>query len=144
VDAQQQKRTRETKRRSQAEQDRKKREAEPLRQQCRDTRETRAEDRLQAQRALDQYHAEQDRVMPWFNQHCHLVEVMVTRKVGDRFESNPESIMRCDTDVGRPKGLTEQFAADHQVAIATPDIFYNQDLRGLHQSCGPYDAEEQP
>jgi hypothetical protein len=122
----------------------KKREADPLRRQCRDTREAREKDRLQAQQALDQYHADQDRVMPWFNQHCHLVEVMVTRKVGGRFESKPEPVMQCDTDVGRPKGLTEQFVAEHQAAISTPDTFYNQDLRELHRSCGPHDAEDEP
>ncbi len=124
--------------------DPKQRDKDPLRQECTDTREAREQDRLQAQRALDQYHADQDRVMPWFNQHCRLVEVMVTRKVGDRFESNPEPALRCDTDVGRPKGLTEQFVAEHQAAITTPETFYNRDLRELHDSCGRYDGEEQP
>jgi hypothetical protein len=126
------------------EQDPTQHQADPLRQQCRDTREERKQDRLQAQRTLDQYHADQDRVMPWFNQHCRIVEVMVTRKVGDRFESNPEPALRCDTDAGRPKGLTEQFVAEHQAAITTPETFYNQDLRELHHSCGRYDGEEQP
>jgi hypothetical protein len=130
--------------RSQAEEATKKREQDPLRQQCKETREAREKDRLQALEALDQYHADQERVMPWFNQHCHLVEVKVTRKVGDRFESKPEPVMQCDTDAGRPKGLTEQFVAEHQAAITTPDTFYHQDLRELHRSCAPYDEQEQP
>jgi hypothetical protein len=132
-----------TERRPQAEETAKKREPDPLRQQCRDTREAREKDRLQALDALDQYRADQERVMPWFNRHCHLVEVMVTRKVGDRFEAKPEPVMQCDTDVGRPKGLTEQFVAEHQAAITTPDTFYHQDLRELHHSCGPYDEQAQ-
>ena len=114
--------------------------ADPLRQQCRDTRQARNKDKRQAQQALDQYRADQDRVMPWFNQHCHLAQVMVTRRVGDRFESKPESVMQCDTGEGRPKGLTEQFVAEHQATITTPDQFYHPDFRELHYLCAPYDT----
>jgi hypothetical protein len=117
-------------------------EADPLRQQCRDTREAREKDKRAGQQAFDQYRADQDRVMPWFKQHCHLAQVVVTRKAGDRFESKPESVMQCDTEEGRPKGLTEQFVAEHQAAITTPDQFYHQDFRELHYLCAPYDARE--
>jgi hypothetical protein len=117
--------------------------ADPLRQRCRDTRDAREKDRLQAQKALDQYHADQDRVMAWYQQHCHLGEITVTRKVGESFESKPEPQIKCDTEVGRPQGLTVEFVADHQAAITTPDNFYNQDLRELHYACVPYDKEDQ-
>jgi len=131
--------------REREEQERKQREqADPLRQQCRDTREARKQDKRQAEQALDQYRADQDRVMPWFSQHCHLAQVMVTRRVGDRFESKPESVMQCDTEEGRPKGLTEQFVAEHQASITTPDQFYREDFRELHYLCAPYDAREPP
>jgi hypothetical protein len=69
---------------------------------------------------------------------------MVTRRVGDRFESKPESVMQCDTEEGRPKGLTEQFVAEPQATVTTPEQFYNQDLRDLHYLCAPYDAREPP
>jgi hypothetical protein len=115
---------------------------DPLRDQCRETREARQSDRLRAQRALEQYHAEQGRVMPWYSQHCRLAEIMVTRKVGDGFESTPEQRIECDTEEGRPRGLTEEFVAEHEAVITTPDQFYSEDLRELHYACSVYDARE--
>lgn len=68
---------------------------------------------ITAQRA---YMAEYDRVMPWFEAHCRVLEEVeiVARRLDD-----PMSFV-CDTRRGRPAGLTTRFIAEHSLPLDVP------------------------
>lgn len=77
---------------------------------CSESFPARLADFRQSVVAQQRYMREYERVMPWFDEHCRwLSELEIAiRKIDD-----PAAFV-CDTRKGRPKGLTSEFALDHQ------------------------------
>lgn len=79
------------------------------------------------------YMAEYNRVMPWFDEHCRwLTELEIAiRKIDD-----PAAFV-CDTQKGRPKGLTTQVALEHNVEV---DLVIMVQFSHANTWCAEHDA----
>lgn len=104
-------------------------------QTCADSFPERLADFRAAVPAHQQYMAEYNRAMPWFHEHCRwLTDLEIAiRKIDDA------AAFVCDTQKGRPAGLTSEFALDHN-APAGLSIFI--DHSASNRVCAEFDAKD--
>lgn len=93
----------------------------------------RAEDFRNGLIAAKRYKREYERAMPWFHEHCRVLSEIeiVVRKLDDEWS------FVCDTQKGRPKGLTTEYVADHQ-STPSPTMFV--EYLNNDAWCEPFDA----
>jgi hypothetical protein len=73
--------------------------------------------------------------LAWFDQHCRFLNPL---EIAIRKLNDPNSFV-CDTQKGRPAGLTSSFVLDHQGGLALGDV---QELLADDRVCEPFDDAE--